>query len=253
MKYVNTYYPASEVSHVKQTVVLIMRLHVLVQGMDKSRRIFDSCENLDFGLLEFDDVIDLIRSIPPPPPGYEEWDCGVTVTVESEDGKAYVMVTMNGMDDYTVLKYDEGTGEEVLVGSSVTLNDVVEALKAFYSTPTGKALAPGRVKVEEYGINYPAEVEVIIGYDDDGEPITDWEEGNLNVTNKAVTGVPISRIRAIKLLDPSPRRTYPQVVIEYEKEGNLWAITFRFKDLGTYQKLLADLPKLVPPSLIRRE
>ncbi len=230
-----------------------MRLHVLVQGMDESRRIFNSCENLDFGLLELDDVIDLIRSIPPPPPGYEEWDCGVTVTIESEDGKAYVMVTMNGMDDYTVLKYDEGTGEEVLVGSSATFNEVVEALKAFYSTPTGKALAPGRIKVEEYGMNYRAEVKVIIGYDEHGEPITGWDEGNLNVTNRSVAGIPLNAVKAIKLLEPSPERPYPQLVIEYEEAGNLWAITFRFKDLSTYQRLLTDLPKFVPPSLISRE
>jgi len=250
--YVNTYYPINEVKSTANTVVLGMRLHVLVQGMDKSRRIFDSCENLDFGLLELNEVIDLIRSIPPPPPGYEEWDCGVTVTIESEDGKAYVMVTMNGIDDYTVLKYDEGTGEEVLVGSSATLNDVIEALEAFYAVPTGKALAPGRVKVEEYGVNYPAEVEAIIGYDDEGEPMTEWEKANLNVTNQSVAGVPISKIRAIKLLDPTRKRRYPQLVVEYEEESTLWAITFRFKDLGTYQKLLAELPNIVPPNLIRR-
>ncbi len=229
-----------------------MRLHVLVQGMNESRRIFDSCENVDFGLLRLDEVIDLIRSIPPPPPGYENWDCGVTVTVESEDGKAYVMITMNGMDDYTVLKYDEGTGEEVLVGSSISFNDVVEALKAFYSSPSGKELAPGRVKVEEYGINYPAECEVIIEYDESGYPITQWQRCNLNITNRAVAGIPINEIHVIKFLDPSFRRPKPELIIECGGPLSRRVLRFRFSDLSTYQRVLSDLPRLVPPHLIKR-
>ncbi len=212
----------------------------------------NSCENIDFGLMELEDVIDLIRSIPPPPPGYEEWDCGVTVTVESEDGKAYVMVTMNGMDDYTVLKYDEGTGEEVLVGSSASLNDVIEALKAFYETPTGRALAPGRVRVEEYGVNYPAECEEVIDYDDYGYPVTRWIECNLNITNKAVAGIPLGEVRSVKLLDPSATRPYPEVIIEYGGMQGRRALRFRFRDLSTYQRVASDLPKLVPPHLITR-
>jgi hypothetical protein len=229
-----------------------MRLHVLVQGMDESRRIFNSCENLDFGFLELDDVIDLIRSIPPPPPGYEEWDCGVTVTIESGVGKAYVSITMNGMDDYTVLKYDEGTGEEVLVGSSITLSDVIEALNAFYSSPTGEGLAPGRVRVEEYGINYQAECGDIVSYDRSGHPVIQWRECNLNITNKAVAGVPISKLRIIRLLDPNPMRPYPELVLEYGEYPNHKIMLFRFRDMSTYQRVLSDLPKFVPPHLINR-
>ncbi len=229
-----------------------MRLHVLVQGMDKSRHLLNSCDNIDFGFLRLEEVVDLIRSIPPPPPGYEGWDCGVTVTVESKDGKAYVMVTMNGLDDYTVLKYDEGSGEEVLVGSSVPFSDVVEALKAFYAAPSGKGLAPGRVRVEEYGINYPAECEDVVGYDSEGAPIVGWRDCNLSITSKAVSGIPISELREVRLLDPSAGRPNPELTLVYGGLLRRKVLRFRFKDLGTYQRALNDLPKIIPPHLIRR-
>ena len=223
-----------------------MRLHVLAQGVTITGGLINSCDNVDLGYMTADEVIELIKSIPPPPPDYAEWECGVTVTVESMDRGAYVMVTVNGLDDYTVIKYDDSTGEEVLVSSSAPLSTVVRAVKAFYLEPSGRGLSPATVAPEEYGYNFSAESLAVIGYDEDGQPVTDWLEANLNVTNKAVSGVPFELVRAVRLLDPVPGRGYPGIIIEYVKNKENRVLRFRFRDMGTYWRAREAILRLVP-------